>query len=379
MPEKLLTSITRREAVTTTTRQTFILTTAMKVHIAATLAAHARKMRYLHWKRDQEAKRIAFINTVTRISVIPPLMALPEQKTATNIMSALQSKEEEALRKKLLTLRQIEEPRLERMELLRPEESRLELLERPLHPTAINLIDQEAFCLVEKYLQLNYEPEFTQALRRLIQMCKQREWFVPVMLGHEALQKMVLEQYCTAMAKPPKAVNMMAYRMSEKTYGLTEHEEVVLYNVLSMQAAGLKTCALLTTAMKRKLITKQIASQKTKKKMVPTKGIAGTTTDLSKDDKVGFWQNLFGSDLFFTTLRYAYGMPYMLRRFFARQAGMPENYKYARYFGIGAIPTRRGVWGWKRKRYSKPAWANFTYDMYVKESKRYDKRHRAGY
>jgi hypothetical protein len=61
-------------------------------------------------------------------------------------------------------------------------------------------------------------------------------------------------------------------------------------------------------------------------------------------------------------------MPYWIRRFIAIHMGMPENHKYANYFGISVIPTRRTKWKGDVRRYPEAQYLTYSKDKHVMDA-----------
>lgn len=287
--------------------------------------------------------------------------------------------EEEYVLRGIIPQTILERERTIRREKVRLEKRLAEVRERLLSPTAINFTDQEEFALMEKYLWTNLRTETQQIMEKLLLMTIAKQYWCELVPDLEALTKLMLQMYVTMFMGMPRMLNMIALRLSAITkqwlYGLN----ACMYLQFAEQGQAIRSKAWLMAVQRRKLITKAVASAKRRKEWVPRKEEVGVTEELKGTTPVSTGKDFFGKDMFFLALRYAYGMPYWLRRWIARSFGMPENHKFARYFGIGCIPIRRGLWGWRRQRYTVESFTYFNRDMYIKLMKKYGSRYRTGY
>jgi len=282
---------------------------------------------------------------------------------------------EQLYRKGALRYRELlleEEQRLRR---LRPEEERQKVRQILLSSVSITLTDQTELARLEKYLWLNLRTEVEQCLEKIVKMVISKQWYVETIAGLEALLKMLLQLYVYAFMEYPKTTNMIGIRVTPLTLQWVEGKSGQLYMTASVQAQDIKPKALVIPAEYRKPITKTVAGCHFKVDLISQKVDIGHEIVISKDALVGTGHDYRGNDFMFTTLRYAYGMPFWMRRWLARMWGMPENHKYAKYFGIGCIPTRSTYKGKIRRRYKAESWSYFHRDNMIKDFKRYDSRH----
>ena len=378
MARKLLTAVDQIATRTATTQATVartatMLTTARAVARTTAIATVAKETtKFLNVQALMLGMRMLALGKLV------PLLTPREARFQLGSLMMPLIEEEEMYARRKMTLRQITELREERTRIVRPEQKRQTLREIQLSRTAINLTDQLEFALLEKYLWLNLQTETLQVLQKLYQMCISKQWYCETILGLEHLIRLMLQMYVYAFMEHPRVSVMLGLRVTPITMTELRHKLASLYMVCAMQNQAVKQHYFLTSAQKRKLRTKAVASSKGKTEMVNVKQNIGTTTDLDDDTKVSTGKDATGKEMFFTTLRYAYSMPFRMRRWFARQFGMPENHKYAKYFGIGCIPTRYARRSWKKGRMTEPAISMFNRDEYMKLIKKYDSRYYAG-
>jgi len=314
------------------------------------------------------------------ISLVKMIPYITPRESITRVRGLLPTPYEIELlyRKGALRYRELlleEEQRLRR---LRPEEERQKVRQILLSPVSITLTDQTELARLEKYLWLNLRTEVEQCLEKIVKMVISKSWYVETIAGLEALLKMLLQLYVYALMEHPKNLNMLGMRVTPLTLQWLEGKSGQLYMTASVQGQDIKSKALLQTVQKRKPMTKLVSSERSRLELIPQKIDIGHVIYISKDALVGTGHDFFGKDFLFTALRYAYGMPFWLRRWLARMWGMPENHKYARYFGIGCVPSRSTWKGTIRRRYKGDAYINFNRDEYLKMMRRYDSRVDAG-
>lgn len=286
--------------------------------------------------------------------------------------------ERELFTRRKMSLRQMQELRTSRTRIMRPQKVRQTLREIMLSRTAITMTDQLEFALLEKYLWVNMQAQVEQVLQKILHMCIAKQWYCESITGLESLIQLMLQMYVYAFMMHPQTAVMLAMRVTPLTMQVLRHKLASIYMVCAVQNQALAPKGILITAQKRKTRTKAVSESKGKTEMVNIKQNIGQTKDLTDGTKVGVGRDAMGKEMFFTTLRYAYSMPFWLRRWFARQFGMPENHKYARYFGIGCIPSRYAKRSWKRYRKTEPAITNFNRDQYLKRVKKFREMHGTG-
>jgi len=280
-----------------------------------------------------------------------PFIKPEEALRLTTPFWTLTEEEENAKRKRILPIRKLETLELERIERLRTEELKQQVRRIFLTRNSINLIDHRSFCQLEKYLWLNYPLQVIQILGMLLQQSTAKQWFLQRITGLEALEKLMLQMYMYAFMEFPEQLNMLGLRVTPLTMQVLRYRPASIYETEAIEGQVIKQSALMMNAMARKLETKKIAIQKPRQLKIPRKENIAVTESITEESEVSVGKDSHNKDMFFTMLRYCYSMPFWLRRWFARSMGMPENHKYARYFGIGCIPTRRGRFSWKRRRY----------------------------
>ena len=378
MARKLLTALDQMVARTATsqmtvTRTATMLTTARTVaQTTATTIVAKETVKFLNVQALMLGMRMLAMG-----KLLPLLTPREARFQIGSLMMPLMEEEEMYARRKM-TLRQFQELREMRPRIVRPEEIRQTLREIQLSRTAITLTDQEEFALLEKYLWINLQTETLQVLQKLYDMCTAKQWYCEEILGLEHLIKLMLQMYVYAFMEHPKVAVMLGLRVTPITMNVLRHKLASLYMTCAIQNQAVQSKPLIISAQKRKLRTKAVSGSKGKTEMVNVKQNIGTTDDLTEDTPVSVGKDATGKDMFFLALRYTYSMPFWLRRWFARQFGMPENHKYAKYFGIGCIPTRYARRSWKKGRMTEPALSMFNRDEYMKLIKKYDSRYYAG-
>jgi len=153
------------------------------------------------------------------------------------------------------------------------------------------------------------------------------------------------------MMEFPAQMVLMGLRVTPLTMTVLRHKVGSVYMTMALQEQAVSQKALLTSATKQKLETKMVTSGKGRQEVIPIKQNVSAVTDLTEDTLVSMGRDAMGKEWLFTTLRYAYSIPFFVRRMLVRNMGMPENHKYARYFGIGCIPTRYARRSFKRRSY----------------------------
>lgn len=378
MARKLLTAldqIATRTAITqaTVARSAEAWTTARLVaQRTATVTVQKTTLKFLNVQR---------LMTYMRMLSISKILTLITQRQAVRQLSAIAMplvEEEEMLARRRMTRQQFAQLQDFRPRIVRPEEVRQTLREIMLSRTAITMTDQTEFALLEKYLWINYQAQVEQILQKMYHMCVSKQWYCESILGLEALIKLMLQMYVFAFMEHPRTAVMLGMKITPITMSVLRHKLASIYMVCAVQNQALAPKGILITAQKRKHRTKAVSESKGRTEMVNIKQGIGTTTDLDDDTKVGVGKDAMGKEMFWTTLRYAYSLPFWLRRWFARQSGMPENHKYARYFGIGCIPTRYARRSWKKARMKEPSITYLNRDMYLKRCKKWREMHGTG-
>lgn len=379
MARKLLTAIDQVVSRTAIIRET----TTAQAETLARARTFAEQTRVVIMQKTTykflDVQRLLLQTRLMRLrKLVPILESKPTARRISTIMMPLLEEEEMYARRKM-TLRQYQELREERPQRLRPEQVKQEMRLLRLHRETINLTDQLEFALMEKYLWLNLRTETLQVLQKILKMCTAKQWYCETIVGLEALTELLLQMYVYAFMEYPRTAVMFAMKVSPITMMLLSGKVASIYGVCSMQAQHIKTKSLMVACQKRKLRTKGVASGKPKLIMVAIKQFIGAILKLAKESLVGVGKDATGNEMFFIALRYAYSLPFFMRRWFARQFGMPENHKYARYFGIGCIPTRYAKKSWKRARYPEAQYLTYSRDQYVMNAiRKYQSRHGAG-
>lgn len=379
MPWKMLTAIT----TITTQYATQTLITTAQAEIEATARAfateHAIKLTTTTALRFLDVQKLMITMKALETSRLLPIITLPERTTRATALAQPLLEEEELAKKKLIPTKQLEEQKTIRKQYTRLEKRLIEITERLLSPTAINLIDHQSFCMLESLLWTTIQEEMKLCIEQMLMSTIAKRPYVERIAGLEHLQKLLLQTYIPMFMGTPSMTNIIALRLTALTRQLLKGMNAEIYMTATHQAEAMKPKMAPTPAQKRKLITKAVASGKKRTEWVPRKEEIGVTEELTDETKVSVGKDAYGKDMFFTALRYAYSMPYWMRRWLARSYGMPENHKYARYFGIGCIPIRRSLTGYRKRRYTQEAWTYFNRDEYIKLIKKYGSRYRAGY
>lgn len=346
MPAKLLTSIRNVEQ-----------------HAAMVIAATRQATAMLLLKREAEARMAgevarrmgtSYLDTVTllRLARLAEtgawLTAVEPLEARVKAQTALRLPEAEALE---LTRLAVPAPEAERrlapmrLRLRRVEvEADMPPLER-LRP-ALVMVEHQALAMLEAYLQRNMPDLYTRALETLIQAAKQHTRFLRRLPGLEWLQKLLAEVYYLPWMPFPYTLNMFAVRVTPKIMELLRGKPAALYVVGALPAEAMKTKPLTVPAQRRRLETKAVVSGKRRREGVPVKHMATATFEVTPEVQVPITRGIDWRELAFMALRYAYSMPYWVRRWIARHLGMPEDHRYAGYFGIAAVPAIRGLWAW---------------------------------
>jgi len=271
-----------------------------------------------------------------------------------------------------------EEVTLQRAERLRPETVRAKVREILLDRTSINLVEQTVFARLEMYLWLNFPLQVMQVLGKLLQQSITKQWYIERITGLEPLEKLMLQMYMQAFMEFPLSMNLLSLRVTPLTMSVLRHRTMSLYYTTALQKQELQQKSLLVAVQQRKQETKAVTSGKGRQEVIPVKENIGVTEDVTEDTTVGLGRNLFGRETMFTVLRYAYTIPFWIRRWLARSWGMPENHKYASYFGIAGIPSRRARTSWKTRRYDDMSGFLYSRDEKVMRYIRWREMHNIG-
>jgi hypothetical protein len=290
---------------------------------------------------------------------------LPQERRLLSQMLMPLEEEEELFTKRLITVRQKTEQQLTRRHLTRLEKWLTEIRQRPLSPTAINLIDHTVLCELDKLLWETNPTTVTQITQQLVEMCEKKTSRLQPIQGQEAVQKHLLQLYVPMFMTFPFTLNMMALRLSMLTRQAMLGKSMTLYYMGATQAQAIKQKHQLACCEQRRLETKQVSSGKPSSDAIPEKFSVGYTHALTEEEKVGLIKDIRGSELPFMALRYAYSIPYWLRRFVAIHMGMPENSRYALYFGIGGLPTRRSTWRYDFMKYPEAKYLQYSADQHI--------------
>jgi len=280
-----------------------------------------------------------------------PAMSPPTiRQRATALLPPI-PEEERAIRIRLLPKALQEELTIQRTERLRTKRELAKTEEIYLDSTSINLVEHTVLAQLEKYLWLNYPLQVVEVLGKLLQQSITKQWYLERITGLEPLEKLMLQTYMQAFMEFPACMNVLGLRVTPLTMFVLRHRPSSLYMMYSQLKQDIMSKSLLLSATLRKQELKGVLAGKSRQEYVPRKQNVAVTEDTTEDTETSMGRDLKGHDVFWTMLRYAYGMPFWIRRWIARETGMPETHKYAKYFGIGCIPTRRGRTSWKTRQY----------------------------
>jgi len=272
-----------------------------------------------------------------------------------------------------------------RLEQLRRHRTREQLIEREfevvrLEPRFRVILDVAELARLEANLFERYGLLMEEALNDVINMCRLRQTLLTEKPQQKALQKMLMQIYVPYFHARPYTMNLLAIRVTPLTLQYLRNKPATYYIYGVVQYEMLKQKALTKACEKRRQETKLMASSSGCGSTRPIKFSQGYTDALTGEEKVGVPKDHTGKELLWMALRYAYSMPYWLRRFIAVHTGMPENHKYARYFGIGCIPSRRKTWRKYERHFPEAQYLYYSVDKQVMNAiKRYRKRYRETY
>jgi hypothetical protein len=366
MVSKLLTNVTRIVQQSTTT--------AVVLSESISRTESAREWFEKSVITTTQHKALPFINIqrlMTYQNIINlmrnfPTTPLPERRAEISHLLRYVPEEEELLTKKLTTRQQLIVQQQRRRHVTRVAKVLDSIVEKPAPPIALNLIDHTALCTLDSVLYELYPDQLQLIVQQLVQMCEKKAKFISVMVGYEALQKQLLQLYVPNFMNFPFTLNMLAMRITALSRQALLNKSMTVYIMGASQASMLKTKYTITPADFRRIESKYVSSGKPESDAVPEKFSVGYTERLTEEEKVGLIRNMKGKELPFMALRYAYSMPYWLRRFIAIHMGYPENAKYALYFGIGGLPTRRSTWRYDFLKYSEAKYLNYSADEHVR-------------
>jgi hypothetical protein len=267
-------------------------------------------------------------------------------------------------------------------------EAEIEELETPVR--MYDITDFQALSAIELALSQLYPTQFNSIMGQLFQLCEAKATFLPAMIGFEALQRHMMEIYVPYFSAFPYSLNLLAMRITAANMYIFQHKTATLYAMGAMQAQMVKCKWQINVCEYRTLETKIVASGKTFIDAIPTKISLEATEDLDEDEVIPLINDTTGHPMLWMVLRYAYKLPYRIRRLIAVMTGMPENYKYGLYFGIGGLPSRYSTWKQKWLKNTEAQYLNYsinkdTMDMirryqakrgyfYARYGKYYDKR-----
>jgi hypothetical protein len=209
---------------------------------------------------------------------------------------------------------------------------------------ALRLVDFQAMCALEARLAELYPIQFHSIIGQLVELCENKISKLQTMVGYEALQKHMLQIYVPYFSCFPYSLNILAMRITAATMQALAHKAITLYEMGAYSIQMTKPTLGIVVVENRTLETKVVLSGKPLSDAVPTKNAIYATEDITDEDEVPLAKDNLGHPYFWMMLRYAFSMPYYLRRLLAIATGMPENYKYGLYFGIGGLPSRYSTW-----------------------------------
>ena len=211
-------------------------------------------------------------------------------------------------------------------------------------------------------------------------MCVLRQTYVMEKPKLKTLQKLIMQLYVPYFHARPYTMNLLSIRTSPVTLKYLKQKSATYYIYGCAEYEMFKQKPLVKACEKRRQETKFMASSSGCGATRPIKFSQGYTDSLTGEEKVGIPKDTTGKELLWLGLRYAYSMPYWIRRMIAMHMGMPENHKYARYFGIGVIPSRRKTWRKYERHFPEAQYLHYSVDKQVMQAiKRYRKRYRETY
>jgi hypothetical protein len=355
-------TITTQRAVATVQRLEEVALQTLKANLAWEMSlARAKEMTNQQLSLHVTQTLTAISQARISLYQLPPDMVQPRITRLSQPML----EEEIAHTRGRITLRQKQELQQERIFRTRLQRrlSEIESLDPP--ELSLRAIDQTVLCTLDKYLYELYPIQVNQIAQQMVEACEARTNRIKPLVGYEALQKQLLQLYMPSLMTHPFTLNMMALRLSALTVPKLLHKTVTFYYMGAMQAEGLKTKSLIIPCEARRQETKATASGKTSNEAVPEKFSVAVTTNFTGDEKVGIPKDNKEREVTFMMLRYAFSMPYWLRRMVAIHMGMPENSKYALYFGIGGLPTRRTTWRYDFLKYPEVKYLRFSTDKKI--------------
>jgi len=371
---KILTAITEIEA-------TEVAVEAMLTY-GLTRQETARLLAELEGKKLITYPALRFIN-VQRLMMylrlidtirITPFTIPPETNRRILMAQRLPFEMEEYKYKGILPQREIEREQTARRETLRTEEIKQKVRLLKLHQQAITCIEQRALANLESYLYTFQLEWYEKILLKIIDMCKAKQLYLERIVGKEALEKLLIQLYVPFYMEYPQKLNMIALRLTQATMLYASGISGTLYRAVSSTGQAIKTKMQLVTTQKRRLETKAVASGKKRKEPFQTKGEGGITESLSKKDKIGMGKGLTGKEYAVLSVSLAYGLPYYIKRMFARSIGLPENSKLYRRPYISFIPVRRTL---RRSSFGKRRHTDittFSRDEYIKNMRKWRSR-----
>jgi hypothetical protein len=366
MTRKLLTALDQMEtAIATTVTHSTVMQQMLTLQ-RETAIKEAIEITVKQTLPFLNVQRLMAIETALRYTrYIAPL--LPAEARRTIQQALIRPYEEEQIERKHILPRYVTQKfEQQKIQRLTSELIELETVVVPLHDWSMLMIEQQIFAELEKTIMQKYQLQTLQALQKIVEACINKQWYIEPIKGLEHLQKLLALLYFYVMMEYPQAYCMLGVKVSPLTMMLLRHKCASLYMTYAMSKQESRQKAVLKSATKKKEEKKVVEAGKKRYEIIPSREHAGTTEDLTEETQVTVGKDDFGREMFFTALRYAYGIPYRIRRLLVRMYGMPENHKYAKYFGIGCIPTRRTMFGYKKARYGKEPWTVKSRDDYIK-------------
>jgi hypothetical protein len=227
---------------------------------------------------------------------------------------------------------------------------------------ALGLIDHQALCKLDAMLYDLDPTGTTEIMRNIVKMCEAKTQRLPIIAGNEAIQKQLLQVYVPYYKTHPFSLNMFSVRVSALSMTSLVGKALTYYIEGAVPAIVMKIEPEAPPCEYRRNETKFTSSGKPLTELIPEKFSLGVTESFTGDEDVGIPRDRNEHSQFFMGIRYAYTMPYWIRRFIAIHMGMPENSKYALYFGIGGLPTRRSTDRWNFSKYPEVKYLKYSRD-----------------
>jgi len=266
---------------------------------------------------------------------------------------------------KRVPYQQIAETETLRKHLTREDITRLQFENIILKPPYLIILDLTSLAELETNIRERYGLNVEKIVKQIIHMCKCRQSFLTVETGLKQLQMLLLELLVPFFHARPYTMNMLAVRVSPLTFQRLYNEALTYYIYGVAQRELFKQKALTVACQNRRQETKLQASSSGCGMTRPVKFSQGFTEQFTGEEKIGIPKDIHGKEILWIALRYAYSIPYWIRRLIAHHTGMPENHRYALYFTVGVIPSRRKTWRKYERHFPEAQYLHYSVDKQV--------------